>query len=350
MFDFSYTLTVVILGTMILGGIAGMLGTLLVLRQQALVGDALSHATLPGVALAFMFMNVRSLEVLLVGAFFSAVIAMILLDVIKNFSRIKFDAAMALILSAFFGFGQVLLSHLQKTGASAQAGLSRFIFGQAATLLVRDVYVIAGVAAFIFVLLLLFWKELKLYIFDEAFFNSIGYSRRFINGLMTFMVVVIITIGIRMVGVILMSALIIAPAVVARQFSNRFVFNVFLAGIVGATSAAIGTYLSSTAANVPTGPVIAVVLGMMVIISVMVSPHTSIIVRMIKNRNYVIKIKKYRKLIHFYENPQKLANGTDNYQYFLDHNYMEKERNTLKITQKGLKKIHSIKGVNYDEY
>ncbi len=350
MLPFSYTLIVVLLGTVILGGIAGMIGTLVVFRSQALIGDALSHATLPGVVIAFMLMQARQLEVLLVGAFISAVIAMFLLDVIKHHTTIKFDASMALILSAFFGFGQVLLSHIHKDGSAAQAGLSRFIFGQAATLLRSDVYLLAGVALLLFVLLMLFFKELKLFIFDEPFFVSLGFSRRIMNALITFMVVMIITIGIRMVGVILMSALLIAPAVAARQFSNRFGINVFLAWLIGGIGGAVGTYMSAARANMPTGPVIVLVLGVIVLFSVLFSFNDGLIKHAFLNWRYRIQIQKYRALIHFYENPDKAPMAEDDYAYFINHDYLRHTNGDLNLTKKGLKKVRLIKGVVDNEY
>ncbi len=349
MFNLGYTLTIVILGTMLLGGISGMLGTFVVLRRQALIGDALSHATLPGVMIAYMLINVRDLEVLLIGAFVSAFVAMVLLDVIKNYTRIKFDTSMALILSSFFGFGQVLLSHIQKTGAASQAGLSRFIFGQAATMLRADVYMITLIALIVFITVMVFWKELKLYIFDEAFFKAMGLSARVASGLITVLVVIIIVIGIRMVGVILMSALLIAPSVAARQFTNRFYLNVAFSGLIGSLGGIIGTYLSATRANMPTGPVIVIVLGTFVIVAIMFSPRTGLIKRYFQNVIYKKRVKRFRKLIHLYEHPSQTYLDETEAQYFLSHDYVMIEDGNVKITRKGMARIRSIKAVHVDE-
>lgn len=346
MFDLSYTLTIVLIGTMVLGAISGMLGTFVVLRRQALIGDALSHAALPGIMIAYLLVGVRSLEVLLIGAFISASIAMVTLNLIKKYTTIKFDASMALILSGFFGFGQVLLSQIQKTGAASQAGLSRFIFGQAATMLRGDVLVIIGVSVTVFVLILLFYKELKLYIFDEAFYKALGLSEKFISTLLTMLVVVIIVIGIRMVGVILMSALIIAPSVASRQLSDKFFINIVLSGFVGALSGATGTYLSATRANLPTGPTITVVLGSLVLFVLVFSPKHGLLKNHVQVFVYKNRIKKFRKLIHLYENRSQTELDPSEYHYFITHDYLRVENGSLNLTNKGLKRIRSIKAVD----
>ncbi len=346
MFDLSYTLTIVLIGTMVLGMISGMLGVFVVLRRQALIGDALSHAALPGIMIAYLLIGVRSLEVLLIGAFISASIAMLLLNVIKKYTTIKFDASMALILSGFFGVGQVLLSHIQKSGAASQAGLSRFIFGQAATMLRGDVFIIIGVAFAVLVLIFLFYKELKLYIFDEAFYKALGLNEKLASTLLTMLVVIVIVIGIRMVGVILMSALIIAPSVASRQLSDRFFINVILSGIIGALSGAVGTYLSATRANLPTGPMITVVLGTLVLFVLMFSPKHGLLKRHIQVNVYKYRIKKYRKLIHLYENPDETELNPTEYSYFLTNDYLKLDYGQIILTEKALKKIRSIKAVD----
>ncbi len=345
MFELSYTLQIVMLGTLMLGAISGMMGTFVVLREQALIGDALAHAALPGIMIAFLLTGIRDLQILLIGAFFSALLAMVVLNVIKRYTNIKFDAAMALILSGFFGVGQVLMSHIQKGGTASQAGLSRFILGQAATMVRRDILFIAVVALVMFLLMMLFFKELKLYIFDQNFFKASGLNERFINGLLTMMVTFIIIIGIRLVGVILMSALIIGPPVAARQLSNRFNINLLLAGVIGGFSGAMGSFLSATGNNLPTGPVIAFLLGIIVLVTLLFSPKNGIIKQTIQIKLYRHHIKKYRRLIHLYENPGLPASHADDYHYFIDHAYVCIEDGQLRLTDKGKRRIKHVKAV-----
>ena len=345
MFDWSYTLITVMVGTAILGAIAGALGTFLTLRRQALIGDVLSHAALPGVVLAYIISQIRSLSMLLLGAAMSALFAMFLLNVIKRFTRIKFDASMALLLSGFFGFGQVLLSQVQKTGAASQAGLSRFILGQAATMLRTDVMMIAIVALVVGIVIALFWKELKLYIFDGAFYRSLGLSERFASALLSILTIIIVVIGIRLVGVILMSALIIAPSVAARQLSNRFAHNVLIAMMIGAASGFIGTLISASRANLPSGPVITVVLGIIVITLIIVSPTRGLLRQVIERLRFRKRIVKYRVLIHLYENNALVCDDAV-CEGFEKQRYIEQTAEGYALTDKGRRLVKNLMGAD----
>ncbi|HEY8436610.1 MAG TPA: iron chelate uptake ABC transporter family permease subunit [Haloplasmataceae bacterium] len=282
MFDLlleSYTLRVVIIGTMILGAVSGTVGVFSVLRKQALIGDALSHAAFPGVVLAFMLVGVKDLYILLIGAACASAVSLFLMTVIKRYTPIKQDALLALTLSSFFGFGQVLLIYVQNSGNASQAGLKTFIFGQAATMLVRDVYLLLGISIVVFLIVLLFWKELKLYIFNEPYFISLGFNKYFMDWLLNSLLIVVIMSGIRVVGVILMSALLIAPAIGARLLSHRFHTNVILAAIFGMAGAFVGTLISAQVSNLATGPTIAVVLSAISLFLLLISPKRGLLKR-----------------------------------------------------------------------
>ena len=162
----DYTFQTVALGSAILGLLSGILGSFAVLRKQSLLGDGVSHAALPGVILAFVLTGSKNTEVLLFGALVSGLIATLFIISIVKHTRIKFDSALALVLSVFFGFGLVLLTFVQKIPNSNQAGLKRFIFGQASTLLQKDVTFMVLCGVILLILVLLFWKEFKLFIFD----------------------------------------------------------------------------------------------------------------------------------------------------------------------------------------
>lgn len=296
MFD-SYFLKILI-GTVMLGFSAGSIGVFPTQRKQALIGDALSHAALPGVVLAFMIFNTRDIGLLLIGAAFASVVSMLLIELIKKYSNVKFDASMALILSSFFGLGNVLLSLLTGSG---RAGLSKFIFGEAATMLEKDVLIISFAALVSILLVIIFWRHIKLFIFDEQFYNSLGFKTVIIRSILTFLTVLVVVISIRTIGVVLMSALLIAPAVTARIWSNRFSINFILAGIFGAVSAAIGTYFSFKISGLPTGPIIVVVLSVILLVTLLFAPKSGIIASSILNKRHKVFINKYHELVHFYE-------------------------------------------------
>lgn len=268
----DYTFKVVSLGSAILGMISGMIGSFAVLRKQSLLGDGVSHAALPGVVMMFILTESKNTEVLLLGALISGLMATLLIISIVKHTRIKFDSALALIMSVFFGFGLVLLTYVQRIPKSNQAGLNRFIFGQASTLLQRDVVLMLICGIILFVIVLLFWKELKLFIFDAEFAQSLGFSSRKLNLLLSFMIVMAIIIGLQTVGVILMSAMLVAPAVAARQWTDRLWVMVSLSAAFGAVSGIMGTAISSIIPKLPTGPAIVVCVSLIVLISILFAP------------------------------------------------------------------------------
>lgn len=273
----DYTFQTVALGSALLGMISGVMGSFAVLRKQSLLGDGVSHSALPGVVMAFLMLGSKNTEVLLLGGFVSGLIATFLIISIVRHSRIKFDSALALVMSVFFGIGLVLLTYVQKIPNSNQAGLSRFIFGQASTLLQRDVVFMAITGFILIGMTVLFWKEFKLFTFDADFAWSLGFSPVKLNLLLSFMTVLTIVIGLQTVGVILMSAMLIAPAVAARQWTNKFWIMVFLSAVFGAVSGVIGTAASSMIAKLPTGPSIVVCVSTIVIISMLFAPGRGVL-------------------------------------------------------------------------
>lgn len=303
MLDFfanNYTLIIVVFGTMLLGIAAASIGTITILRRQALIGDALSHATLPGVVLAFMLTGYKEIWVLLLGAAFAATLSISLITIIQKYTKIKNDASLALILSGFFGFGQVLLVVLQGSGNASQAGLNKFIFGQAATILRSDLYFLGIIALALVLLMVLFWKEIKHFIFNKEHFETLGFSTRIVNGLILFLTIIVVVIGIRSVGVILMSALMVSPGVAARQWSNKLSINVILASIIGMLSGAFGAYVSAVNSSLPTGPVVVIFLSLFVIISLLFAPKRGIIYQVRRNKKYQETLIKYKPLVHIY--------------------------------------------------
>jgi manganese/zinc/iron transport system permease protein len=280
----DYTFQTVALGSALLGLISGVLGCFAVLRKQSLLGDGVSHAALPGVVMAFILLQSKNTEVLLLGALLSGLLATFIILGIVRYSRIKFDSALALVMSVFFGLGLVLLTYVQKIPNSNQAGLNRFIFGQASTLLQKDIIIMAICGAVLLFLVGLFWKEFKLFSFDSDFAQSLGFSPKYLNLLLSFMIVLAIIIGLQTVGVILMSAMLIAPAVAARQWTKRLWVMVLLSAIFGAVSGVVGTALSSLYAKLPTGPAIVVCVSVFVLVSVLFAPGRGIIHRLYQRR------------------------------------------------------------------
>lgn len=276
----DYTFQTVALGSALLGLISGVLGSFAVLRKQSLLGDGVSHSALPGVVMAFILTGSKNTETLLMGALVSGLMATFFITGIVRHSRIKFDSALALVMSVFFGLGLVLLTYVQKIPNSNQAGLNRFIFGQASTLLERDIILMAICGAVLLALVILFWKEFKLFTFDSDFAQSLGFSPKKMNLLLSFMIVLGIIIGLQTVGVILMSAMLIAPAVAARQWTNRLGSMASLAAVFGAVSGVAGTMASSMMPKLPTGPAIVVCISLIVVVSVLLAPGRGILFKL----------------------------------------------------------------------
>jgi len=241
----DYTLRIVSLGSGVLGATAGALGSFAVLRRQSLLGDAVSHAALPGIALAFLLTGSKVPVVMMAGAALTGWLATLAVRAVVSRSRVPFDSALGMTLAVFFGFGLVLLTFIQRQPNAAQAGLETFLFGQAAALLLQDVVAMVIVAAIAATVLALLWKELKLLAFDRAFGVGLGLPMARLDGLLTALLVVAIVIGLQTVGVVLMSAMIVAPAAAARQWSRRLGPMVVLAAAIGALCGAAGALASS---------------------------------------------------------------------------------------------------------
>jgi manganese/zinc/iron transport system permease protein len=268
-FLFDYTIRTVAIGAAVLGIVAGALGTFALLRRQSLLGDAMSHAALPGVLLAFMLTGSKAPVILVFGAAIAGVLGTFLLLSITRYSRIKEDAALGIILSVFFGFGLVLLTFLQRNPTAAQAGLNSFLFGQAATLLVSDVITMAVFGGGALLFLILFWKEFKLLSFDRDYGSSLGYSMTALDVLLTTLLVIGIVIGLQSVGVVLMSALVVAPAAAARQWTDRLSVMLVLASTFGAIAGVSGALISSLGGGLSTGPVVVLVISLIVLASLL---------------------------------------------------------------------------------
>ena len=282
---FDYTLRTVALGSAVLGLVSGALGCYAVLRKQSLVGDAISHAALPGVALAFLLTQSKAPLVLMIGAGLAGWLATLIVMRVVNSTRIKTDSALGIVLSVFFGFGLVLLTFIQRhVPNAAQAGLETFLFGQAATLLMRDVVTMSGVGAVALTLMLLFWKEFKLASFDPDFGATVGFPIRLLDVLLTTLLVVAIVIGLQTGGVVLMSAMVVAPAAAARQWTDRLGTMVALSAFFGALAGVGGTAISSVVSRMPTGPTIVLCISAIVAFSLLFAPNRGLVWARLRQR------------------------------------------------------------------
>ena len=266
---FDYTLRNVALGSALLGIVSGVLGSFAVLRRQGLLGDTLSHAALPGICIAFILTGSKSSLVLLLGAAIAGWLGSLLMIWVVRETVLSEDAALGIVLSTFFGVGIVLLSVIQHRNDANQAGIDRYLFGQAAALVQRNVITFAILGGIALLILLLLYKELKLFTFDSQFGDTIGFNSTLLSVLMTTLLVIAIAIGLQTVGVVLMAAMIIGPGAAARQWTNRLGVMLILAGLFGALSGVTGAVLSVTESGLPTGPMIILSLSVVVAFSLL---------------------------------------------------------------------------------
>ncbi|MCY3488487.1 MAG: metal ABC transporter permease [Bacteroidetes bacterium] len=301
----DYTLRTVTLGTAILGAVSGALGTFAVLRRQSLLGDAVSHAALPGIGLAFILTSSKASLVLMVGAGLAGWLATAVVLLVTTSTRVKYDSALGLVLSVFFGAGLVLLTFIQKYPNANQAGLDSFLFGQAASLVVGDVITMTVLGGIVLVALLLFWKEFKLLAFDPEFAHSLVLPVRWLDIGLTTLLVVAIVIGLQTVGVVLMSAMIIAPAAAARQWTDNLGVMALISMVTGALCGVGGALLSTSTSNLPTGPTIVVCAGGFVVVSMLIAPHRGIIWQQVRQTVQNRKLKSEAVLLDLFELARK---------------------------------------------
>ena len=269
----DYTARTILLGAASLGVVSGVVGSYAVLRRQSLMGDVMSHAALPGIVVAFLVVGAKERIAIFLGAAVSAALAAAAIGLVTSNSRIKTDSAMGIALSVFFGLGLVLLTYAQHAPDANQAGLDKFLFGQAEALVERDVAVIALTGLFALAVVGAFWKELKLLCFDPDFGGTMGFSPKLLDALVTAVMVSAIVIGLQTVGVVLMSSMLIAPAVAARQWTSGMGGMVAASALVAAVSGVAGVAASAGLENVPTGPAVVVCASSVALFSVLFSPE-----------------------------------------------------------------------------
>lgn len=266
---FDYTLRTVALGSAVLGIVSGVLGCFAILRRQGLMGDALSHAALPGVCLAYMLTGSKAGVTLMLGAAIAGWVGMLLILLIVRRTRIDMGSALGIVLTVFFGFGVVLLTVIQKGNDANQAGLDKFLFGQAAALVTEQVVTMALVGGLALVVVAALFKEFKLLSFDAEFADTLGLRTNMLGTVLTGLLVAAIVIGLNTVGVILMSAMLVAPASAARQWTHSLSKMIGLSALFGAVAGISGAIASVLIKDIPTGPAIVVILGMIVVVSLL---------------------------------------------------------------------------------
>lgn len=281
----SSTLLLVLVGLAVIASVAGVIGCYAFLRRRTLIGDAVSHSVLPGVAIGFLLSGTKDPFALLAGGLFFGYLAILSIDWIHRKSKLSEDTAIALVTSVYFALGSVLLSIVSGMENGQQAGLKNFLFGKAATLTELDVIVFIGVAVLIVVAVFFFYKPFLLISFNKDFASAQGWKSNRYETLLSLLTVLVITIGLQAVGVVLMSALLIAPAAAARYWTNSLRKMMVIAALFGAAAGVGGGLLSLVGENMPTGPWVVMILFVFTLLTLLFSPNKGFLAIQKRNRN-----------------------------------------------------------------
>ncbi len=319
----DYNTRVVVLGVLALGMSGGFIGSFMLLRKRALMADAVSHATLPGIGIAFLVMATQGgdgkwLPGLLLGALLSGLLGMAAVLLVKRYTRVKEDAALGIVLSVFFGLGVAILGLIQKMSRGSAAGLESFIYGKTASMLASDAYLIGGVGALSFLLCCLLFKEFTLLCFDQDFATSLGLPVVALDvGLMS-MVVLLTVIGLQAVGLILVIALLIIPPAAARFWTDRLQTMAILSACFGGVAGAAGAVLSALAPRWPAGAVIVLANSFLFGISFLFGTVRGLWVRMRSQQSLNRKIARQHLLRAVHEGTELQASSAVDWSYVLE--------------------------------
>ena len=296
----SFAAQNVLIGASLLGLIGGILGSFALLRRQSLIGDALAHTALPGVCVAYLITGSKDPGPLLFGAMVAGMLgSLFILGVVRS-SRVSEDSAIGIVLSVFFGFGIVLLTYIQQLPRGNQSGLDKFLFGQAATLLPRDIMIMAVLGGGALLCVFLLYKELKVLTFDREFAASVGFPIRALEVILTLLIVIVVVIGLQTVGVVLIVATLVTPAAAARQWTDRFGRMLLLSGSIGAAAGGSGALISASVERVPTGPAIVLVSSLILFISLFLAPGRGLLWSQVRNQRVARRIRRENLLKDLY--------------------------------------------------
>ena len=318
----SYNFQIVIIGTTILGISCGALGVFMLYQKQALMSDALSHATLPGITIAYLVLVAlrlpeRSLGALIVGALATAGLCIVLYRALKRTAAIHNDAIIAILLSSFFGLGIAFLGIIQKQPQGHAAGLTQYIYGDTASMLRRDVLIISVAAAATTAIIAALFKEIVATTFDRQYARSIGIRTNAIEGLLLFLMVFITIVGLQAVGLILMISLFIIPALSARYWTARIVRHLSIAALFAVISTVSGTIASTNWIQLPTGAAIVLSAGALFVVSILGGARNGLIGLFLARRKIQRQFNLLQLLIalRFHLNLKRLSAAADRAKY-----------------------------------
>lgn len=367
------SITWVVLGITLLGIGSAYVGTFSFLDKKALLGDAISHAVLPGICLGFILAGEKNPVYIVTGAFLSGALATFLSSWLKKNTKLSEDTIIATILSVFFGIGIVMLTALQKSGNPEIAGLNSFIFGNAIGISETDLMIYGGLSLTIIAVLTLLLKEFRLMVFDPNYGKAIGFPMEAIRFLFNVLMILAVVIGIQAIGVVLMAALLITPGAAARFWTDRLNPLLILAACFSIISGILGTYISFVLPQMPTGPWVVVFLSLIALLSFMFSPKSGIIFRYFSRKSYLRKTHRDHLMKALYKAKEENKNGLtideiyELYPYqkaqidqsikdLLQEGFISKNQSLVKLTTQGISdamrivRLHRLWELYLNEY
>jgi len=287
-------------GSLLLGVSCGLLGSFIVVRKMALVGDALSHAVLPGVALGFLWNMTKDPLAIFLGATIAGVLGTGTVSLITRTTRLKEDTALGLVLASFFAVGICLLTRIQRMSVSGQSGLDKYLFGQAAAIGPDDLRLMAVVTALVVVIVLLLYKELLMASFDPGFARVSGFPVAWLHHGLMLLLAFAVVISLQAVGVVLVSAMLITPAAAAYLLTDRMSRMLALAALVGMVSGVLGAFCSFLGNNLPTGPFMVLAASLVFALAFLFSPRQGVVVRWWRQRSRARRTQRENTLKAIY--------------------------------------------------
>jgi manganese/zinc/iron transport system permease protein len=288
------------IGCMLMCFAASLVGVVVFLKKQSLLGESLSHAAYPGVILGVIVAGIFEIDeeqeakiaiLIMTGAFFSALLGLWTISFLERQLNVRSDSALCFVLASFFGIGLTLASQVQFAYSSLYRQVQVYLYGQAATMTDVHIFVYGILSIVVLSAVIMFYKEIQTITFDNDYAKSLGINTKVIESILFFLIVLAVVIGIRSVGVVLMSAMLIAPAAAARQYTNKLYVMFTLAAIFGLISGFLGNYLSVEGTKqlafaypgarlaLPTGPVIVVVASFICLFSLLFAPERGLLLR-----------------------------------------------------------------------
>jgi manganese/zinc/iron transport system permease protein len=301
-----------LIGSVLLGITCGLLGSFIVVRRMALVGDALSHAVLPGVAIGFLWNISKDPLAIFIGATIAGLLGTVVVRLITQTTHLKDDTALGLVLATFFGVGICLLTMIQHLPTGNKSGIDKFLFGQAAAIGPDDVRLMAVVTLLSVVVITVFYKEFLLTSFDSGFARAAGFPVQLIHYGLMLLVAFAVVIALQAVGVVLVSAMLITPAAAAYLLTDRMNQMLWLAAVFGLMAGALGSFLSFLGPNFPTGPFM--VLGATAVfgLAFLFGPRHGIVNRWLRQHSRVARVQRentLKSIYHVLESRQTKSEG-----------------------------------------